>query len=167
MPSFYNNAKGRKKSKTSKTTSGSASDGFNLNNEADEAEEESQEVRPPGRDQSKAKKKSVASSRGKSSSFVDLVADKFLNIKKERWNKREKQKQSYIQLKNRELDIREAKRREAAELKREKIAIQRRTLELAEREKRDRDILFYNTEINSSLPAIQQQKLQEMKDEIK
>ncbi|GJU88245.1 hypothetical protein Tco_1300668 [Tanacetum coccineum] len=60
-----------------------------------------------------------------------------------------------------------AERREAAELKREKIEIQRRTLELAEREKRDRDILFYNTEINSSLPAIQQQKLQVMKDEIR
>nr|GEV00223.1 hypothetical protein [Tanacetum cinerariifolium] len=41
-----------------------------------------QEVRPPGHDQSKAKKKSAASSRGKSSSYVDLLADKFLNIKK-------------------------------------------------------------------------------------
>ncbi|GJT16957.1 probable protein S-acyltransferase 17, partial [Tanacetum coccineum] len=108
MPSFYKNAKGRKKSKTFETTSGSASGGFNLNNEADEAEEETQEVRPPGRNQSKAKKKSAASFRGKSSSFVDLVADKFLNIKKDKWNKREEQKQSYIQLKNRELDIREA-----------------------------------------------------------
>ncbi|GKF75770.1 hypothetical protein Tco_0225214 [Tanacetum coccineum] len=57
--------------------------------------------------------------------------------------------------------------REAAELKREKLAIQRRTLELAEREKRDRDILFYNLESSSSLPAIQRKKLQEMKDEIK
>ncbi|GKB76662.1 hypothetical protein Tco_0943557 [Tanacetum coccineum] len=92
-----------------------------------------------GHDRAKAKKKSFASSRGGSSSF----------------------------LKNQELDIREAKRREAAELKREKLAIQRRTLELAEREKRDKDILFYNSEISSSLPAIQQQKLQEMKDEIK
>ncbi|GJS26784.1 hypothetical protein Tco_0487404 [Tanacetum coccineum] len=166
MPSFYNNAKWRKRSKTSETTSGSASGGFNLNNEADEAVKETQEVQPPGRDQSMAKKKSTASSRGKSSSFVDLVAEKFLNIKKEKWNKREKQQQSYIQLKNRELDIREAERREAAELKREKMAIQLRTLELAEREKRDKDILLYNTEINSSLPVIQQ-KLQEMKDEIR
>ncbi|GJZ95574.1 hypothetical protein Tco_0667908 [Tanacetum coccineum] len=127
----------------------------------------SHEVRSLGRDQSKAKKKSAASSREKSSSFVDLVADKFLNIKKEKRNKREEQQQSYIQLKNQELNIQEAERWEAAELKREKIAIQRRTLELAEREKRDRDILFYNTEINSSLPAIQQQKLQKMKDEIR
>ncbi|GKC37703.1 hypothetical protein Tco_1050087 [Tanacetum coccineum] len=79
----------------------------------------------------------------------------------------EEQQQSYIQLKNRELDIREAERREAVELKREKLAIQRRTLELAEREKRDRDILFYNSESSSSLPAIQRKKLQEMKDEIK
>ncbi|GKC76962.1 ABC transporter G family member 7 isoform X2 [Tanacetum coccineum] len=138
---FYKNTKGRKKSKTSETTSGSASGAFNLNNEADEPEEEIQEKRAMGRDRAKAKKKSPASIREESSSFVDL-------------------------LKNRELDIREAKRREAVELKREKLSTQRRTLELAEREKRDRDILFYNSEISSPLPAIQRQKLQEMKNEI-
>ncbi|GJV41914.1 hypothetical protein Tco_1420354 [Tanacetum coccineum] len=90
MPSFYNNTKGRKKSKTSETTSGSASDGFNLNNEADESEEETQEQRPMGRDRSMAKKKSPASSRGGSSSFVDLVADKLLNVKKEKWGRSNK-----------------------------------------------------------------------------
>ncbi|GJS73399.1 retrotransposon protein, putative, ty3-gypsy subclass [Tanacetum coccineum] len=63
MPSFYN-TQGRKKSKTSETTSGSASGGFNLNDEADEPVEETQEVRPMGRDRSKAKKKSTGSSRG-------------------------------------------------------------------------------------------------------
>ncbi|GJZ88242.1 RNA-directed DNA polymerase, eukaryota [Tanacetum coccineum] len=57
----------------------------------------------------------------------------------EETQEREEQKQSYIQLKNWELNIRKAERREDAELKREKIAIQRRTLELAEREKRDRE----------------------------
>ncbi|GJS38476.1 hypothetical protein Tco_0563519 [Tanacetum coccineum] len=46
MPSFYQNTKGRKKSKTSETTSGSASGGFNLNNEAGEFEEQAQEDRP-------------------------------------------------------------------------------------------------------------------------
>ncbi|GJW56231.1 retrotransposon protein, putative, ty3-gypsy subclass [Tanacetum coccineum] len=80
MPSFYN-TQGRKKSKTSETTSGSAFGGFNLNDKVDEAVQETQEVRPMGHDQSKAKKKSAGSSRGGSSSFVDLVADKFLNIK--------------------------------------------------------------------------------------
>ncbi|GJT15603.1 hypothetical protein Tco_0874309 [Tanacetum coccineum] len=60
---------------------GSACGDFNLNNEADEFEEETQEHRPMGRDRSKAKKKSSTSSREGSSSFVDLVADKFLNIK--------------------------------------------------------------------------------------
>ncbi|GJZ25277.1 hypothetical protein Tco_0562736 [Tanacetum coccineum] len=95
MPSFYNNAKGRKKSNTSETTSGLASGGFNLNNETEEPVEETQEVRPLGRNQPKAKKKSAASSSGKSSSFVDLVAEKFLNIKKEKWNKKEEQQQSY------------------------------------------------------------------------
>ncbi|GKG02709.1 hypothetical protein Tco_0310345, partial [Tanacetum coccineum] len=65
-----------KKSKTSETTSGSTYGGFNLNNEADEFEEEAQEHRSMGRDHSKAKKKSSASSRGGSSSFVDLVVDR-------------------------------------------------------------------------------------------
>ncbi|GKA23664.1 protein RCC2 [Tanacetum coccineum] len=167
MPAFYKNIKGRKKSKTSETTSGSASGGFNLNNEADASEEEIQEKRVMGRDRAKTKKKSSASSREGSSSFVDLVADKFLNMKKEKRGKREEQQQSYIQLKNLKLDIWEVERWEAAELKREKLAIQRRTLELAEREKRDRDILLYNSEISSSLPAIQRHKLQEMKYEIK
>ncbi|GKA11249.1 hypothetical protein Tco_0690682 [Tanacetum coccineum] len=45
--------KGRKKSKTSETTSGSASGGFNLKDEADEYEEV-QEHRPLGRDAAKA-----------------------------------------------------------------------------------------------------------------
>nr|GEU37869.1 hypothetical protein [Tanacetum cinerariifolium] len=111
MPSFYN-TQGRKKSKTSETTSGSASGGLNLNDEADEAVEKTQELRPMGHGQSKAKKKSA-------------------------------------ELKNQELNIREAEVREAAKLKRDKLEIQRRTLELAEKEKQDKDILFYNSEINS------------------
>ncbi|GJX51880.1 hypothetical protein Tco_0280249 [Tanacetum coccineum] len=47
----------RKKSKTSETTSGSASGGIDLN---DEADEETEELRPMGRDRSKAKKRGVA-----------------------------------------------------------------------------------------------------------
>nr|GFB39477.1 hypothetical protein [Tanacetum cinerariifolium] len=39
MPAFYN-TQGRKKSKTSETTSGSASGGLNLNEEADETVKE-------------------------------------------------------------------------------------------------------------------------------
>ncbi|GJR82315.1 retrotransposon protein, putative, ty3-gypsy subclass [Tanacetum coccineum] len=136
MPYFYK-SQGRKKSKTSETTSGSASGGLNLNEEADEAVEETQEFRPMGRDRAKAKKKAAGSSRGGSSSLVDL------------------------------LSIREAEAREIAQLKREKLEIQRRTLELAEREKRDRDMLFYNSLIDPTLPPIQQQKLLEMKLEIK
>ncbi|GKB84890.1 hypothetical protein Tco_0957162 [Tanacetum coccineum] len=101
----------------------------------DEADEETGELRPMGRDRAKAKKKSVCSSRAGSSLFVDL--------------------------------LREAEVQQVAQLKREKLEIQRRTLELAERDKRDKDILFYNSEISSSLPPIQQQKLLEMKLEIK
>ncbi|GKC18739.1 hypothetical protein Tco_1020889, partial [Tanacetum coccineum] len=63
--------------------------------------------------------------------------------------------------------IDKAEAREIAQLKREKLKIQRRTLELAEREKRDRDILFYNSTIDTTLSPIQQEKLIDMKMEIK
>nr|GEY55970.1 hypothetical protein [Tanacetum cinerariifolium] len=134
--------KGSKKSKTSETTSWSAACGFNLNDEVDESEEETQEQRRMGR--GRAKKKASASSH-EGSSFIDLVVDKFFNIKSATREKMKKQQDSYIWLKNRELDIQEATRREAVELKREKLAIQRQTLELAEKRKRDKDILFYNS----------------------
>ncbi|GJZ68750.1 replication protein A 70 kDa DNA-binding subunit C-like protein [Tanacetum coccineum] len=63
--------------KTSETTPGSASDGINVHEEADEAVQETQEFRPMGRDRAKAKIKAV----GSSSSIVDLVADKYdLNV---------------------------------------------------------------------------------------
>ncbi|GJX06272.1 hypothetical protein Tco_0194204 [Tanacetum coccineum] len=61
-----------------------------------------------GRDASKAKKKSSTSSRKGSSSFVDLVDEKYLGIKSTKWEKMQEQQDSYIQLKNRELDIQEA-----------------------------------------------------------
>ncbi|GKB32327.1 hypothetical protein Tco_0871728, partial [Tanacetum coccineum] len=48
---------GEKKLKTSEFTYGSASGGFNLNDEADEYEQ-AREHRPLGRDAAKAKKKS-------------------------------------------------------------------------------------------------------------
>ncbi|GJZ10126.1 retrotransposon protein, putative, ty3-gypsy subclass [Tanacetum coccineum] len=166
MPNFYQ-SQGRKKSKTSETTSGSASDGLNLNEEADEDVEETREFQPMGHDRANAKKKVVGSSRGGASSFVDLVADKFYNMKQKKLGKKDKEQQSYIELKNRELSIREVEAREIAQLKREKLEIQRRTLELAERKKRDRDILFYNSAIDTTLPPIQQEKLLEMKMEIK
>ncbi|GJT04234.1 hypothetical protein Tco_0838696 [Tanacetum coccineum] len=102
MPAFYN-TQGRKKSKTSETTSVSTSGGLSLNEKADKAVEETQEFRPMGRDRAKAKKKAAGSSRGGSSSFVDLVADKFFNIKQKIWGKNDEQQQSYIEFKNREL----------------------------------------------------------------
>ncbi|GKA63416.1 hypothetical protein Tco_0763022 [Tanacetum coccineum] len=92
--------KGAKKFKTFETTLWSASSGFNLNNEADAYEEETQVHRPMGHDRSKAKKKSSTSSREGSSSFADLVADKYLGIKSTKWEKMQEQQDSYIQLKN-------------------------------------------------------------------
>ncbi|GJS77145.1 retrotransposon protein, putative, ty3-gypsy subclass [Tanacetum coccineum] len=87
MPNFYQ-SQGRQKSKTSETTSGSASSGLNLNEEADEVVEETQEFRPMGRDRAKTKKKATGSSRGGASSFVDLVADKFYNMKQKNRERR-------------------------------------------------------------------------------
>ncbi|GJX70293.1 hypothetical protein Tco_0307464 [Tanacetum coccineum] len=63
MPAFTRIQKGEKKSETSETTSRLASGGFNLNIKTDEYEKEAREHRPMGRDASKAKKKSYASSR--------------------------------------------------------------------------------------------------------
>nr|GEX80636.1 hypothetical protein [Tanacetum cinerariifolium] len=125
--------KGAKKSKTSETTSGTSSDGLNVNNEADEYEEMAQEHRPMGHDRSKAKKKSSVSSRGGSFSLVDLVADKYLGIMSTKWEKMQEQQDSYIQLKNQELDIQEAARKAAADLKIEKLEIQCRKLQLAKK----------------------------------
>ncbi|GKB64673.1 hypothetical protein Tco_0920859 [Tanacetum coccineum] len=121
---------------------------------------ERKRVQREGRNRAKAKKKSFASSREGSSSFVDLVADKYLGINLTKWEKMQEQQDSYIHLKNRELDIQEAARKEATDLKRKKLEIQRRKLRLAEKKKRDKDILFYNSVIDPSLPTIQQQKLQ-------
>ncbi|GJT55957.1 hypothetical protein Tco_0991011 [Tanacetum coccineum] len=77
-----------------------------------------------GHDRSKAKKKSSTSSREGSSSFVDLVADKFMNIKS--GEKMQEQQDSYIQLKNRGLDIQEAARKEAARVEIMKLGQTRR-----------------------------------------
>ncbi|GKD31807.1 hypothetical protein Tco_1242585 [Tanacetum coccineum] len=92
---------------------------------ADEAVQETQEFRPMGRDRAKAKKKAAGSSREGASSFVYLVADKFYNMKQKKWRKKDKEQQSYIELKNRELSIRKAEAQEIAQLKREKLEIQR------------------------------------------
>ncbi|GKD06464.1 hypothetical protein Tco_1181438, partial [Tanacetum coccineum] len=162
MPHFFKIQR-RKMSKTSETTSESASGGINLNEEADEAVQDTQEFRPMGRNQEKAKKKAA----GSSSLIVDLVADNFYNMKHKNREKKDKEQQAYMEMKNQELNIREADAREIAQLKREKLEIQRRMLELAEREKRDRDILFYNSIIDTNLPPVKQHKLLEMKMEIK
>ncbi|GKD30331.1 hypothetical protein Tco_1241109 [Tanacetum coccineum] len=59
--------------------------------------------RPMGRDRAKAKKKAAGSSREGASSFVDLVAKKFYNMKQK--NRERRTQQSYIELKNQELSI--------------------------------------------------------------
>ncbi|GKE60711.1 hypothetical protein Tco_1511078, partial [Tanacetum coccineum] len=71
------------------------------------------------------KKKSSTSSREGSSSFANLVADKYLGMKSTKQEKMQEQQDSYIQLKNWELDIKEAASKEAANFKREKLEIQR------------------------------------------
>ncbi|GKC77595.1 hypothetical protein Tco_1128369 [Tanacetum coccineum] len=75
---------GRKKAKTSETTSCSMHSGLNLNEEVDGSGEEVRQVRPIDRD--RAKNKASSSSRSKSSSIaggdlVDLVTDKWNSLK--------------------------------------------------------------------------------------
>nr|GEX98619.1 hypothetical protein [Tanacetum cinerariifolium] len=165
MHAFYN-TQGRKKFKTSETTSGSASGNLNLNEKADEAVEETQEFRPMSRDRVKAKKKAAGSSRGGCSSLIDMEADKFFNIKQKI---RKEGRATTVLYRVQESVVEYSGGRDSRNctLKREKLEIQHRTLELAERKKRDRDILLYNSLIDPTLPPIQQQKLLEMKLEIK
>ncbi|GJX64153.1 hypothetical protein Tco_0298496 [Tanacetum coccineum] len=122
--------------------------GLNLNEEADGYGEEVREVPPIGQD--RAKKKAFASSRSESSSvigggLVELVTDKWKSLKSVGWEKKKEQQQSYIDLKNRKLNIQEKASREAAELKRQELEIKRKTLELKLRNKRDKDLHFYNS----------------------
>ncbi|GKD95019.1 hypothetical protein Tco_1374856, partial [Tanacetum coccineum] len=99
--------------------------------------------------------------------LVELVADKWKSIKSASWEKKKEQQDSYIQLKNQELDLHDAARRKATELKREELALQRQTHELAVKKKQDRVLFFYMSRIDETLPSKQQEKLMEMKQEIK
>nr|GEX44156.1 hypothetical protein [Tanacetum cinerariifolium] len=153
MPAYYSKRNpGSKKAKTSETTSGSAQGGLNLNEEgglnlnedANGSEEEVREVRPIGRD--RAKKKSSTSSRYEASfvageGIVDMVADKWKSLK--------------------------SANGEAAELKRQELELKRKNLELKLRNKRDKDLRFYMKKIDETLRLMQQEKLKEMKQEIK
>ncbi|GKE91621.1 hypothetical protein Tco_1572716, partial [Tanacetum coccineum] len=128
------------------TTSGSAQGGLNLNEDAASSDEEVREVRPMVRDQASKKKSSTSSCSEASSAtlggIVDMVADKWKSFKVVGWGKKEQQ-QSYIDLKNRELEIQKKANREAAELKRQKLELKRKNLELKLTMKRDKDLRFY------------------------
>ncbi|GJW46933.1 hypothetical protein Tco_0078579 [Tanacetum coccineum] len=120
----------------------------NKNDEADGSEDKIREERSIGHD--RAKKKPSSSYRSATSSVAgggldELVPDKWKSIKSEGWGKKKEQQDSYIQLKNRELDLQDTARREAAELKRKELALQPQTLVLAVKKKRDKDIFFYSS----------------------
>lgn len=117
MPAFQKPKKGRKKSKTSETTSDG---GFNLNEETCKSEEETREERPIGCDQSKKNKKKSSTSDQFKASFTNMVADKFVNLKSLKWGKKKSETDEYFQLK-----------------------------------KREKDVMFYNSAIDHSLPLIQ------------
>ncbi|GJZ35663.1 hypothetical protein Tco_0871968, partial [Tanacetum coccineum] len=120
---------------------------MNLNDDVDGSGEEAREVRVGG---DRAKKKSSTSSRSEASSrdehglgtggngtgtdgsenrnfqkgcIVDMVTDKWKSFKSVSWGKKKEQQQSYIELKNRELDIHEKENQEAAELKRQELEL--------------------------------------------
>nr|GEU33928.1 hypothetical protein [Tanacetum cinerariifolium] len=148
MPIFYlKQNPGSKNAKTFETTPDSAQCGLNLNDGAAGFEEVIREVWPMGWDRARAKKSST-SSRYEASfvaggGIVDMVADKSNSFKVVGWGKKKEQQQSYIDLKNQELDIHEKANREAAKLKRQELELTRKNLELKLSMKRDKDLRFY------------------------
>ncbi|GJS19492.1 hypothetical protein Tco_0448124 [Tanacetum coccineum] len=144
MPAFYAKQNpGSKKAKTSKTTSGSAQGGLNLNEDATSSDEELHLL------------------------HKEVLLTWLKSFKVVGWGKKKEQQQSYIDLKNQELEIQKKANREAAELKRQKLELKRKTLELKLTMKRDKDLCFYMKKIDETLPPIQQEKLMEMKQQIK
>nr|GEZ19962.1 hypothetical protein [Tanacetum cinerariifolium]GEZ33260.1 hypothetical protein [Tanacetum cinerariifolium]GEZ35619.1 hypothetical protein [Tanacetum cinerariifolium] len=155
MPAFYKNTEGVISLRLLKPPWGQHL--VNLNNESDESEEEIQEKQAMGHDRAKAKKKSSDSSREGSSLFVDLVADKFLNMKRKN-GERGRSNNSPISSEESGVGYPGDGASKSYRVEKRELAIQRQTLELAEREKRDRDILFYNSKISFFFPVIQRQK---------
>ncbi|GKD46422.1 ISWI chromatin-remodeling complex ATPase CHR11 isoform X1, partial [Tanacetum coccineum] len=83
------------------------------------------------------------------------------------WDQAKKKGSSSFALEESELDLKEAARQEATKLKREELALQRETLEFHRKKKRDKDLFFYNSRIDLTLPELQQLKLMEMKQDYK
>ncbi|GJU69022.1 hypothetical protein Tco_1255281 [Tanacetum coccineum] len=136
MPLFY--LKQNKGSKKAKTFETTSGLSQGGLNLNDEADGSGEEVREVRPiGQDRAKKKASASSRFESSSIAGGGL----------------------------VDLEKASR-EAAELKRHELEIKCKTLELNLINKRDKDLLFYNSRIET-LPPIQQEKIMKMKQEMK
>ncbi|GJX44155.1 hypothetical protein Tco_0260831 [Tanacetum coccineum] len=138
--------KGSKKAKTSETTSGLAHGGLNLNEEADGYVEEVRVVRPIGQDRAKKKH------------HPPLVLNRHLL--------QEEVLLTRLSINGKALSQLEVAYREVAELKRDDLALQRQTLELKLKNKWDKDLIFYNSRIDKTLPLMQQQNLMELKQEV-
>nr|GFA89819.1 hypothetical protein [Tanacetum cinerariifolium] len=99
--------------------------------------------------------------------LVDLVTDKWKNLKSVGWGEKEETTTVLYILEELGIGYPKKASREVEELKRQELEIKCKTLELKLRNKQDKDLLVYNSRIDETFPPIQQKKLMEMKQEIK
>ena len=76
-------------------------------------------------------------------------------------------KKKELEQKKRELEVVERRSQEAAKLEQKRFELERQKIEFSQQNRREKEIIFYLTPIDPSLPELQQQKLQEIKDSIK
>lgn len=160
LSQFHRQAESRKKAKTSETGSELLE------------EEQTRNERPIGRDATKKnKKKSSTSSK---SSYMEDVAEKWKTIKSMALGMRKELADGYYELKKKKLDQKQmelelqAKRdQKAAEIEDKRFSLEQQRLEFEREKKCQKDIIFYLQPIDPSLPPLQQQKIQEVKDAIK
>ena len=88
-------------------------------------------------------------------------------MKKQELENQEAMRPEAAKFKKEELEMLETSRWVATELKKQKLELELRKFAFFEQKKREKDIIFFNSPIDPSLPLIQQQKLQEINDTIK
>ena len=93
---------------------------------------------------------------------MEDVAEKWKTIKSMALGKKKELADGYYELKKKELEQKQmelelqAKRdQKAAEMEERKIQIEEKRLEFVPQKKREKDIIFYLTPIDPSLPALQ------------
>ena len=95
---------------------------------------------------------------------MEGVADKWKTIKSMALGKNKELADEYYELKKQELELQAKRDQKAAEMEEKKFELERQKFEFSQQRRRAKFIIFYLTSIDSSLPVLQQQKLQEIKD---